>query len=197
MFAYKLFSSVGLKWCPKANREQVGFWSMNPPNSFNAKINQFKLFRNSQQHINNPYCKVNSPWDTAHGFLEFRDKFWAHVHAVPSSHPLWLTAGFFPAPQARFDILLAHPAPPALLEALPWNCILSHQQRPVKQPFAGFVRLDMKKFLQWGWHWHRLGMRQWMSHPWKQLRSGWTGLWPVWSGWNVPAHCREVGQDII
>lgn len=47
-------------------------------------------------------------------------------------------------------------APTALFEALPWNWILSHHQRPMNQPIAGFVRLDINKFLQWGWHWHRL-----------------------------------------
>lgn len=44
--------------------------------------------------------------------------------------------------------LPSHPAPPALLEALPWNWILSHHQGPVNQPFAGFVRLDIKMILQ-------------------------------------------------
>lgn len=52
----------------------------------------------------------------------------------------------------RLDDLLSHPTPPALLEALPRNQILSHHQRPVNQPFAGFVTLDTMKFLLWGWH---------------------------------------------
>lgn len=89
---------MGLKWCPKANREQVGFWGRSPPNSFTAKINQFKLLKNSHQHINNLSCRVNSLSRTLHKdfytALKYRDKFWTHV--LKSMAPLRLTSGLFP-----------------------------------------------------------------------------------------------------
>lgn len=149
MFAYKLFSSVGLKWCPKANREQVGFWGMNPPNSFTVKINQFKLFRSSQQHINIYAAKLTLPRTLHVDFctaLKFREEFSTHVHAVPSNQGLpcgWQQASF-PAPQAGLDDLLSHPCSSSPL----WSSALAldHPQRPVNQPFAGFVRPDIKKF---------------------------------------------------
>lgn len=106
MFAYKLFSSVGLKWCPKANREQVGFWGMNPPNSFTVKINQFKLFRSSQQHINIYAAKLTLPRTLHMDFLHCSEIQGGIFNSCPcctikSRAPLWLTAGIVPSSPGR------------------------------------------------------------------------------------------------
>lgn len=126
MFAYKLFSSVGLKWCPKANREQVGFWGTNPPNSFTAKINQFKLSRNSHQHINNLCCKVNSPWDTAHGFFALLWNLGTNFELMSMLYHQ--TNGWqqdcFPAPQARLAITSSFPCYHIQLLQLSWKLCL-------------------------------------------------------------------------
>jgi len=44
-------------------------------------------------------------------------------------------------------------------------------------------------------HRHKLPGEGEMPHPWRHSRSGWMGLWAIWSGWRCSCSWQGVGLD--